>query len=170
MNLLSKALPITQVWQQSRDFKKALNMKKILHLIVTSLLLLGIALPVAAQSSGQTKVVYHIDDAETQGLKGLRNIRNHLDVSPQTTIIVVTHANGVDLLMEGAKDKKNNVEYAPLVSALKSRGVKFEVCEITLKNRNLKKDQFILDADFTPSGVVRVADLQFKDGFAYIKP
>jgi intracellular sulfur oxidation DsrE/DsrF family protein len=145
-------------------------MKKILHLIVTSLLLLGVALPVAAQSSGQTKVVYHIDDAETQGLKGLRNIRNHLDVSPQTTIIVVTHANGVDLLMEGAKDKKNNVEYAPLVSALKSRGVKFEVCEITLKNRNLKKDQFILDADFTPSGVVRVADLQFKDGFAYIKP
>jgi intracellular sulfur oxidation DsrE/DsrF family protein len=145
-------------------------MKKILHLIVTSLLLLGVALPVAAQTSGQTKVVYHIDDAETQGLKGLRNIRNHLDVSPQTTIIVVTHANGVDLLMEGAKDKKNNVEYAPLVSALKSRGVKFEVCEITLKNRNLKKDQFILDADFTPSGVVRVADLQFKDGFAYIKP
>jgi intracellular sulfur oxidation DsrE/DsrF family protein len=145
-------------------------MKKILHLIVISLLLLGVALPVAAQSSGQTKVVYHIDDAETQGLKGLRNIRNHLDVSPQTTIIVVTHANGVDLLMEGAKDKKNNVEYAPLVSALKSRGVKFEVCEITLKNRNLKKDQFILDADFTPSGVVRVADLQFKDGFAYIKP
>ncbi len=145
-------------------------MKKILHLIVTSLLLLGVTLPVAAQTSGQTKVVYHIDDAETQGLKGLRNIRNHLDVSPQTTIIVVTHANGVDLLMEGAKDKKNNVEYAPLVSALKSRGVKFEVCEITLKNRNLKKDQFILDADFTPSGVVRVADLQFKDGFAYIKP
>lgn len=145
-------------------------MKKILHLIVTSLLLLGVALPAAAQSSGQTKVVYHIDDAETQGLKGLRNIRNHLDVSPQTNIVVVTHANGVDLLMEGAKDKKNNVEYAPLVSALKSRGVKFEVCEITLKNRNLKKDQFILDADFTPSGVVRVADLQFKDGFAYIKP
>ena len=58
----------------------------------------------------------------------------------------------------------------PLVGALKSRGVRFEVCEITLKNRNLKKDQFILDTDFTPSGVVRVADLQYKDGFAYIKP
>ena len=69
-----------------------------------------------------------------------------------------------------AKDKKNNVEYAPLISALKSRGVRFEVCEITLKNRNLKKDQFILDADFTPSGVVRIGDLQYKDHFAYIKP
>jgi intracellular sulfur oxidation DsrE/DsrF family protein len=145
-------------------------MKKILTLIFAAFISIGITSISHAQSTGSSKVVYHIDDAETQGLKGLRNIRNHLDVAPQTTIIVVTHANGVDLLMEGAKDKKGGVEYAPLVGALKSRGVKFEVCEITLKNRNLKKDQFTLDADFTPSGVVRVADLQFKDGFAYIKP
>ena len=145
-------------------------MKKLLSIIVAFALTLGFSSVVLSQSTGNTKVVYHIDDAESQGLKGLRNIRNHLDVSPQTTIIVVTHANGVDLLMEGAKDKKNNVEYAPLVGALKSRGVKFEVCEITLTNRNLKKDQFTLDADFAPSGVVRVADLQYKDGFAYIKP
>ena len=145
-------------------------MKKILTLIFASLISIGFISMAQAQSTGSTKVVYHIDDAEAQGLKGLRNIRNHLDVSPQTSIIVVTHANGVDLLMEGAKDKKNGTEYAPLVGALKSRGVKFEVCEITLKNRDLKKDQFTLDADFTPSGVVRVADLQYKDGFAYIKP
>ena len=145
-------------------------MNKLFALVLSIAVLLGFAINGNAQTTGSTKVVYHIDDAETQGLKGLRNIRNHLDVSPQTTIIVVTHANGVDLLMDGAKDKKNNVDYAPLVGALKSRGVKFEVCEITLKNRNLKKDQFTMDADFTPSGVVRIADLQFKDGFAYIKP
>lgn len=120
-------------------------------------------------SAESTRVVYHIDDAASQGLKGLRNIRNHLDVSPQTKIIVVTHANGVDILMEGGKDK-SGTEYAPLVGALKSRGVRFEVCEITLRNRNLKRDQFILDAEFTPSGVVRIADLQFKDKYAYIRP
>lgn len=124
----------------------------------------------AQQSSEVTKVVYHFDDAQTQGLKGLRNIRNHLDTAPATKIIVVTHAEGVDMLMEGAKDKRNNVEYAPLIGALKSRGVQFEVCQITMKNRGLNKDQFILDADFTPSGVVRIADLQVKDHFAYIKP
>ena len=118
----------------------------------------------------QTKVVYHIDDAQVKGLKGLRNIRNHLDTAPQTKIIVVTHAAGVDLLMEGAKDEKNNIEYAPLIAALKSRGVVFEVCEITLKNRNLNKSQFLLDADYTPSGVVKIADLQYKDHYAYIKP
>lgn len=141
-------------------------MKKLLQCLAASFAFFALA----AHAAGPTEVVYHIDDAETQGIKGLRNIRNHLDVSPQTKIIVITHANGVDIMMEGAKDKKNGIEYAPLVGALKSRGVRFEVCEITLKNRNLKKDQFILDTDFTPSGVVRVADLQYQNHFAYIKP
>lgn len=141
-------------------------MKKLLQCLAASVALLAMG----AYAAGPTEVVYHIDDAESQGIKGLRNIRNHLDVSPQTKIIVVTHANGVDIMMDGAKDMKNGIEYAPLVGALKSRGVRFEVCEITLKNRNLKKDQFILDTDFTPSGVVRVADLQYQNHFAYIKP
>lgn len=132
------------------------------------LLILGVLS--MGSAAAQSSVVYHLDNASIQGLKGLRNIRNHLDVAPQTKIIVVTHAEGVDLLIEGAKDEKNAVEYAPLIAALKSRGVRFEVCEITLKNRKLSKDQFILDAEFTPSGVVRIADLQFQDKYAYIKP
>lgn len=120
---------------------------------------------------GQDKALHHIDDAAAQATKGLRNIRNHLDVAPQTRIVVVTHANGVDFLMEGAKDAKNaDIDYAALVSALKARGVRFEVCEITLRNRKLKKEQFIMDADFTPSGVVRIAQLQNREQFAYIKP
>ena len=119
----------------------------------------------------QDKAVYHIDNAETQATKGLRNVRNHLDVAPDTKIVVVTHANGVDFLMEGAKDKANpNINYAALVSDLKARGVKFEVCEITLKNRDLNQNQFILDADFTPSGVARIGQLQSREKFAYIKP
>lgn len=129
------------------------------------------ALLLALPAFAQDKVVYHIDNAEAQATKGLRNVRNHLDVAPDTKIVVVTHADGVDFLMEGAKDKKNpNIDYASLVSALKARGVRFEVCELTLRNRNLKKEQFIMDADFTPSGVVRIAQLQSREHYAYIKP
>jgi intracellular sulfur oxidation DsrE/DsrF family protein len=119
-------------------------------------------------AAAQDKVVYHIDDMSTQAVKGLRNIRNHLDTEPTTKITVVTHANGVDFLMEGAKDA-NGGPFAGPVSALVARGVKFEICEITLKNRNLKKEQFIQEADFTPSGVVRITKLQMQ-GFAYVKP
>ena len=134
------------------------------------LALLGSAL-ICTAALAQDKVVYHIDDAAAQATKGLRNIRNHLDVAPDTKIAVVTHANGVDFLMEGAKDAKNpNIDYGSLVSALKARGVTFEVCEITLANRGLKKEQFSMDATFTPSGVVRIGQLQSREKYAYIKP
>lgn len=138
---------------------------------IRMLLAFAAAFLLAAGAQAQDKVVYHIDNAELQATKGLRNIRNHLDVAPQTQIIVVTHAEGIDFLMEGAKDARNpNIDYASLVSALKARGVRFEVCEITLRNRNIGKDKFILDAEFTPSGVVRIGALQAREHFAYIKP
>jgi len=137
--------------------------RRLLQVLVACVL--GLA---AAGAFAQDTVVYHFDDAEAQALKGLRNIRNHLDTDPTAKITVVTHAQGIDFLMEGAKDR-NGSPYAGPVAALKARGVKFEVCEITLKNRNLKREQFIEEADFTPSGVVRIAKLQ-KQGYAYIKP
>ena len=137
---------------------------KILALVAGWALTCGLAL-------AQDKIVYHIDNTEQQATKGLRNLRNHLDVAPQTQIVVVTHANGVDFMMEGARDKANpDIDYGSLVSALKARGVRFEVCEITLRNRNLKKEQFTLDAEFTPSGVVRIGQLQVRERYGYIKP
>ena len=116
----------------------------------------------------QDKVVYHVSDTDAQALSALRNIRNHLDTDSTAKITVVAHAQGVDFLLEGAKDK-NGSPYAGPVSALKSRGVNFEICEITLKTRNLKRDAFIQEADFVPSGVVRITKLQLQ-GYAYIRP
>ncbi len=122
----------------------------------------------AAGAFAQDKVVYHFDDAAAQALKGLRNMKNHLDTDPTAKLTAVTHANGVDFLMKDAKDRNGN-PYEVAVQELVARGVKFEVCEITLKNRSLKREQFIEEASFTPSGVVRVAKLQ-REGAAYIKP
>lgn len=132
-------------------------------------LLVSVLLATAAvAATAQDKVVYHINDTQGQAIATLRNIRNHLDTDPTAKIRVVTHALGVDFLMEGVKDRNEN-PFAPTVAALVNSGVKFEVCEITLKNRNLKREQFIQEAEFTPSGVVRLAKLQLQ-GHAYIKP
>lgn len=130
-------------------------------------LALGLMLP-CAPVAAQDKVVYHFDNTAAQGLKGLRNIRNHLDTDPAARITVVAHAEGVDFLMEGAKDSNGSLFAGP-VAALVARGVRFEICEITLRNRNLKREAFVQEAEFTPSGVVRVTRLQ-KEGHAYIKP
>lgn len=135
--------------------------------LVASLVIAAATLAPGA-ALAQDPVVYHIDDMSLQALKGLRNIRNHLDVDPAAKITVVTHALGIDFLLEGQKDVNGSAFSGP-VSALVARGVRFEICEITLKNRNMKREQFIQEAEFTPSGVVRLAKLQ-KQGAAYIKP
>ena len=116
----------------------------------------------------QDKVVYHINDAKNHALSALRNVRNHLEADPTAKITVVADGFGIDFLMEDAKDR-NEVPFAATVSALVNLGVTFEACEITLRVRNLKKEQFILEAGFTPSGVVRLTKLQLQ-GYAYIKP
>ena len=128
-----------------------------------------LALSLAASAAwAQEKVVYHFDGGLEQATKGLRNINNHLEVDPKARLVAVTHADGVDFLMEGAKDRFG--PFDARVQDLMGKGVKFQVCEITLRNRKLKKDQFILGVEFVSSGVVQITHLQQKEGYAYLKP
>ena len=115
------------------------------------------------------KVVYHINDSGAQATAALRNIGNHLEVNPKAHIVVVTHAQGVDFLMDGAKDRNGNPFNIP-VEALKAQGIKFDVCEITLRNRSMTKKQFIPEATFVPSGVAEITRLQQREGYAYLRP
>jgi len=150
---------------QSLDFfAQEISMTTIRRHLAALLLGLTVLMPAWAAD----RVVYHIADAESQALGGLRNVKNQLDTEPATQVIVVAHAQGVDFLMNDAKDRNGN-PYAIAVEDLVRRGVKFEVCEITLKNRSLKKEQFIPEATFTPSGVVRITKLQAQ-GYSYLRP
>lgn len=115
------------------------------------------------------RVVYHINEGNDQATDGLRNIRNHLSVNKDAKIVVVTHSRGVDFLMKGAQDKGGN-PYQVAVEQLKEQGVEFRICEITLQSRKLRKDQFIEEASFVPSGVGEVTRLQQREGYAYLKP
>lgn len=117
----------------------------------------------------QDKVIYHFGEGLTQASDGLRNIRNHLEVDPKAKIVVVAHAQGVDFLMNGAQDANKN-PYDAIVQELRSQGVTFEVCKITLRNRKLEEKQFIPEVTFTPSGVQRITQLQSREGYAYLKP
>ena len=115
------------------------------------------------------KVVYHINDTGAQATNALRNIGNHLEVNPKAHIVIVTHAQGVDFLMDGAKDRNGN-PYNIRVEELKAQGVKFDVCDITLRNRKLTRKQFIPEATFVPSGVAEITRLQQREGYAYLRP
>lgn len=129
----------------------------------------GADVPRARSDVAPDKVVYHVNDSGAQAANALRNIGNHLEVNPQAKIVIVTHAQGVDFLFDGAKDRNGN-PYNIAVEDLKSRGVKFEVCEITLRNRKLAKNSFIPEVTYVPSGVAEITRLQQREGYAYLRP
>ena len=138
-------------------------MKPSLKLLAILMLSLATAL-----ARAQEKVVYHFDSGYEQGTNGIRNMNNHLEADPRAKIVAVAHAAGVDFLMEDAKDALGLFDAR--VQDLMGKGVKFQVCEITLRVRKLKRDQFIIGVDFVPSGVVQITHLQQKEGYAYLKP
>lgn len=115
------------------------------------------------------KVVYHFSEGQAQSSRGLEFIRNHLEADPKAQIVAVGHAAGVDFLMKGAKTAKGN-EFRQLIEDLQFVGVKFRVCEITLRERGLRRDQFLPEVEFVASGVAEIARLQSPEGYAYIKP
>lgn len=146
-----------------------------LGVLVLLVLAVGVAGTLVAATSdikgpvGPDKVVYHISNTEQQTKLALEYIRNHLEVNPKVQIVVVTHALGVDFLREGLRDKNGNPYNVP-VEELDFRGVRFLVCGITLRERKMKKSEFIPEAKFVQSGVAEIARLQQREGYAYIKP
>ena len=124
---------------------------------------------VAADPAGPVKVVYHLNEGNDQATAAMRNMRNHLAADPTAKIVVVTHAAGINFLLDGAVDKNGNL-YEPLVQDLVSKGIEFRVCNFTLQSRNIDNSKVITEAKIVPSGVAEVSRLQAKEGYAYLRP
>ena len=124
---------------------------------------------IAAAATDEEKVLYHINDS-TVARAALANIRNHLNATEdKVKIVVVTHGNGVDFLLEGAQDKNGN-PYNIAVEELMAKGVDFRVCNNTLKARKIDPRTVLQGAKIVPSGVAEIGRLQSKEGYAYLKP
>jgi uncharacterized protein len=115
------------------------------------------------------RVVYHVSEGIDQATNALRNVRNHLSADPTAKITVVTHAAGIDFLLEGAKDKGGNL-FDANVQELVKQGVEFKVCKITLQRRNIDPKKVIEEGKLVPSGAAEVARLQAKEGYVYFRP
>ena len=141
------------------------------QLLVALSLALAVALPAPAFAAGDgpVKVVYHVNENNAQALNALRNIRNHLAADPSAKIVVVTHAGGIQFLLDGALDA-NGAPFEAAVQELKAKGVDFRVCQFTLQRNNIDPKKVIPEATLVPSGVAEVSRLQFKEGFAYLRP
>lgn len=130
-----------------------------------------IALVVGAQAlaAEPVKVVYHLVDGLDQASRAMANIRNHLRAEPDTKIVVVANGDGIRFLLAGAKER-NGRPFDAAVAALAEQGVEFRVCRNTLAAHEIPESQLLPQAKLVPSGVVEVARLQAREGYAYLRP
>lgn len=115
------------------------------------------------------KVVYHLSEGIAQASRAINNIRNHLAADPAARIVVVSHGQGIDFLLDGATHPMQQ-PFAGAVSDLVAQGVEFRVCNNTLVSRKMTADKLLLEAKVVPSGVAEVAKLQAREGFVYLRP
>jgi hypothetical protein len=123
----------------------------------------------AALAWADIKVVYHMSEGIPQASRAINNIRNHLAADPTAKIVVVTHGQGIDFLLDGATSQTQQ-PFAGSVSDLVSKGVEFRVCNNTLVSRKISADKLLMEAKVVPSGVAEVAKLQAKEGYVYLRP
>lgn len=129
------------------------------------ILLLFTAFVATAQVSSEAehKIIFQLTDGNSETYsKFIRQINNVLEAAPNSNIEVVTHGMGVDLL------KKDNNPFTKDLGDLVDKGVEFVVCENTLKQRNLKKEQFLSLSSFVPSAILELVIRQ-EQGWIYIK-
>jgi len=122
-----------------------------------------------AQEPKQVKAVYHLTNGLDEAQRAMGNIRNHLNADPKATIVVVGNGNGIEFMLDGAKDRNGN-PFDATIQDLKSKGVDFRLCNNTLVTRKIDKSKVIPEVTIVESGVAEAASLQFREGFAYLRP
>lgn len=111
------------------------------------------------------KIVFQFTNANDtlQQKAFVKQLENLTEYWPKAKYEVVLYNQGLELVM------KNNTKYQTRLQTLQAKGVKFVVCENTLKNRKISKDAFpeIL-VEYIPAGIAEIVEKQ-EQGWSYIK-
>jgi intracellular sulfur oxidation DsrE/DsrF family protein len=109
------------------------------------------------------KIIFQLTTGDTTAHKQLmKQFNNILSVSPTTKIEVVCHGAGLDMLVSG----KTIVE--DKIALLIEKGVVFNACEFSIKERKVDRSQIISKAVFVPAGIIEIVSKQ-EQGWSYIK-
>lgn len=115
------------------------------------------------------KIVYHFNDADPKkAIAVLTNIQNHVDVvgwDKIEALELVAHGPGLRPFMK----KDMDPEVSGKLDKLLAGGLTFGACQITMQRQQIKLEELVEGIALTPSGVVRLMELQ-EQGYVYIKP
>lgn len=113
----------------------------------------------------QHKIVFQFTNANDtlQQKAFVKQLENLTEYWPNAKYEVVLYNQGLELVM------LKNTTYSERLMTLKSKGIKFVVCENTLKNRKISKDEFDSNlVEYVKAGIAEIVEKQ-EQGWAYIK-
>ncbi len=137
------------------------------YLLLTALMLMSGFIFAQNESSdvdlAQHKIVFQLTSADTNVHKMLvRQLGNVLAAAPNSKIEVVCHGPGITMLTT-----RQTIVH-PKVSELKGKGIDFVVCENTLKEKKVTKEEIIPEAAFVKAGIIEIVKKQ-EEGWSYIR-
>lgn len=144
-------------------------MKK--SLLLTTLLLATLAGNIWAQKNKKQnankthKVVIQITTPDTAAYRALsKQLNNVTSVwkANEADIVVVIHNKGINAIRKSTSNVANEFKQ------LAERGVKFVVCEFTMQQLKLSKDEILDFATYTPYGLIEIITRQ-ENGYIYLK-
>lgn len=115
---------------------------------------------------GHQQVVYQVNGGDTKlQLHALKNVLNHVTTVEDIDAVIVVHGDGISLLT--TKDP----EITDMLDKLHEKHVKIDVCNNTLKGKNLDWHELyhVEESDIVPSGVAEISYLQSQH-YSYVKP
>ena len=109
------------------------------------------------------KIIFQLTSGDTTAHKQLiKQFNNILSVSPSTKIEIVCHGAGLDMLV------LDKTIVADKIKILADKGVVFNACEFSIKERKADRTQIIKSAGFVPAGIIEIVSKQ-EQGWSYIK-
>lgn len=109
------------------------------------------------------KIVFQLTTADTMAHKALmKQLGNITTVEPTAQIEVVCHGPGLDML------RKDKSIIAGKIEEFTKKGIVFNACEFSMKERNVNADQILTSAKFVKAGIVYIVKKD-QQGWCYIK-
>ena len=129
-----------------------------------TIVLLAMLFVFAGVHAQQHKVVIQMTSADTAVFKALINNLVHLKEGwgNDVQVEVVVHGPGIDFLTTAKTTQKEGI------GKMQDLGVQFVVCENTMKQRKVTKEQLLPNTGFVKMGIGEII-LKQEQGWSYIK-
>jgi len=110
------------------------------------------------------RIAFDFNKSDTGSISTvLRHAKNLMILRPNSTVEIVCHGQGLDILLKDKSTVQKEIE-----ELSSNYHMVFAACEATMKRRGVDKSQLLTQATVVPTATLELA-LKQQDGWSYIK-